>query len=312
MILPPGFEPRACPACGTSKGIPQYVIHYESDRVLSALDLNAPPPEVRLHRCSSCPHHYASPHIETALLSQYYSELTSEFYAGPQPSRDPRARQHQALVDAIEHRVGRGQVLDVGYGYGFLLSCFSPERWTRVGVEPSSVGSRLARERGHVDQHWGSLEEFLDHGGTVDVVLMMDLVEHLSDMRPLLHSARQVLTLNGLLVIGTGNVRSINAMLSRGWWGYFRSWEHVSFYSPASMRWALNDAGFTSVRIVSTRHAGDLRDDVVNAAHNITTGVKNSLKLAMKRAGGSNRPSRTGALVHDHMVAFATRRRFDA
>jgi 2-polyprenyl-3-methyl-5-hydroxy-6-metoxy-1,4-benzoquinol methylase len=300
-----GYEERECPVCGGTQGIPGYAVHYESRALLEELGLRGVPPRVRLKRCPTCSHHFASPHIAKPLLTRYYSELRSEFYSDADPLLDSRARQHAAVVAEVERLVPGGRVLDIGYGHGFLLSHFNPDRWTRLGVEPSPDGSQAARKRGSVDRHWDSLEEISGQSGTVDVVLIMDVVEHLADVRSMLQRARQIIAPDGLLVIGTGNIDSMNARLSRGWWGYFRSWEHVSFFSPESIRWALRGAGFSPTTVVRCRHAGGWPTDVANFMQSMRTAAKNAAKIALLSVAGISLPTRNGALVHDHLLAFA-------
>ena len=113
--------------------------------------------------------------------------------------------------------------LDVGGGDGWLLSRLrelDPRiRTTRV-VDLDPTAEAAARARGH-DYFCGRIEDF-DDPGPYDVVLLLNLIEHVADPGAVLQRLAGVLRPGGVILVKTPNVDSLDARLfrHRDWGGY--------------------------------------------------------------------------------------------
>ena len=299
------FVTEPCAVCGSTEHTRLYPFEYRSDGVLRALDLAAPRERVALYRCSTCNHHYANPQIRRELLDMYYSRLGSEFFDSVEGTGDYLGRRNGRLVKQIETYAAGGRVLEVGCGLGYLLARFDPERWERHGIDPDERACTVARALGlDVVRGFGGERSY---SAPFDVVLMFDVIEHLKRPGEMVDWIRGQLRDAGLLVIGTGNVASINARLARRYWGYFGSWEHMSFFSPESLAYLLERYGFAVERINRVSHqGGGLAADCRAVLANVGIGMKNTVKAALNLLPFRRR-YRLGysTLVHDHLVIFA-------
>jgi SAM-dependent methyltransferase len=102
------------------------------------------------------------------------------------------------LRRALPQRAGR--VLEVGCGTGDVLAVLG-EFGETIGVEPHPELAAVARRRG-LDVRAGGLPGDLGvPAGWADVVLLLDVIEHLDDDLAALGAARRLLTPGGLLVV---------------------------------------------------------------------------------------------------------------
>lgn len=140
----------------------------------------------------------------------------------------------------------RGRLLDVGAGSGILLEQAKAMGYEAEGVEPSRWLCERARQHG-LTVHQGVLPHPEAHG-PYDVVVVMDVVEHVADPVGLLREARQVAAAGGLVAVVTPDVRSVAArLLGRRWWHYRVA--HVGYFHKKTLRLAGEKAGLKLLRV---------------------------------------------------------------
>jgi methionine biosynthesis protein MetW len=162
---------------------------------------------------------------------------------------------HAAALDWIPRGA---RVLDVGCASGYLARYLAAEKECRVaGIELDAAAAADARascERVHV----GSLEDpaFLESvDETADVVFFGDVLEHLSDARPVLRRARRWLAPGGAAVCSIPNVVywKIRFEFLRGRFEYrdvgILDRTHLRFFTRGSFAALLGDAGFRVLEV---------------------------------------------------------------
>jgi 2-polyprenyl-3-methyl-5-hydroxy-6-metoxy-1,4-benzoquinol methylase len=164
--------------------------------------------------------------------------------------------QHASLV--LEHlpetvvRAPGIRVLDVGCWDGAVLADF-PASWVRHGIEPHPGAARLAAQRG-LTVFNTPLESVPLATVSYDVIVLLDVFEHLEDPLAALQKLSTALAPGGYLVALTGNAASLGAQFYKGCWYYCNYPEHVTFFCPSSVRTALHVAGLDLVRLEQRRH----------------------------------------------------------
>jgi 2-polyprenyl-3-methyl-5-hydroxy-6-metoxy-1,4-benzoquinol methylase len=107
-----------------------------------------------------------------------------------------------------------------------------PPGWTILGIEPGKAARRIAETR-NVKLIGHSLERVETDHCRVDVVTLLDVVEHFENPLELLSKAASLLGPDGCIVILTGNADSWTfRMLSNSHWYLAAIPEHVSVLSP--------------------------------------------------------------------------------
>jgi SAM-dependent methyltransferase len=161
------------------------------------------------------------------------------------------------------HAVGR-RVLDVGCSNGAFLQYLGKE-WQKFGVEPSRSAADVARQRG-VTVLASDISELAASNPTFDAILAIDVVEHLVDPLPFFEAIHRLLAPQGILLILTGDTRSLSWRLQGSAYWYCSLPEHVSFYCRSTLQTIGCALGMQEVECQRLSHKRlPLRDWVVHA-----------------------------------------------
>jgi SAM-dependent methyltransferase len=118
--------------------------------------------------------------------------------------------------------------------------------WKASGVEPSAWAVAEGVRRFGVGLRQALVEDLDEPPGSADVVVMFDVLEHLTQPVEALRTIRPLVQDEGLLALSTVNVESLHARARRGSWPWFiRS--HLFYFSPRTLTAVLSAAGFRLV-----------------------------------------------------------------
>ena len=160
------------------------------------------------------------------------------------------ARSLSALLPA------QGVVLDVGCGPGRLLAALGAGGSHRLlGVETDERAAAAARGRG-VEVFVGELCDAPFASGSVDLVVLRHVLEHVRDPVATLRAAFAVLRPGGLVLGEVPNHRSFDAWLFGKHWGGAHAPRHLFHFTPQSLAQLLGAAGFEAPQISPALHTG--------------------------------------------------------
>jgi SAM-dependent methyltransferase len=153
----------------------------------------------------------------------------------------------------------RGSLLELGCGPGWALECFAQAGFESVGIDVSKRAVEDARQRGltahAVDVDAVDLPESLGH---FDVVIALEVLEHLVDPLSAVEKILAVLRPGGCLVVSLPNEwtlpRRLTALVGRPGFGGHDD-PHLRHFGVRSGRRFLESAG---LRVVSSRFDGIL------------------------------------------------------
>lgn len=210
---------------------------------------------VVLVRCPSC-RHVHSTHELAGGGDHYWGdgpvEIDEESQHYWSTARMPCYRQFLSRYAA-----DRGRIVDVGAGLGFFVKAAKDAGWDAHGWEMSRGAVAWGSEHLGLDSlHAGPVEEGGIAPGSIDVLTLWDVIEHLPDPVALLRFAHEVLRPGGLVFLQTPSVdfqlrRATLQRRLRGLGedvGLMEARDHLNDFTPSSIRVALESAGFTDVR----------------------------------------------------------------
>ena len=244
------IKKTSCPICGeVNKIVTEYAINYYSSRLLE-LNLIKDPPEIFLLCCKNCTHRFPSSVLKPEIFEHYYSEINAEVYLNKSAEPiDGLKSKHIKIAEDINKLFPHGgKILDIGCGYGFLLSYLDKNIWKCYGIEPSDLAATVAKSKGI-----NVFSKFVNTCDSInerfDVIIMLDVIEHLLDPNEMIQKAIGLLSKEGTLIIGTGDISSFNAKIGQANWTYFCSYEHISFFTKESLIRLLSNFNFANLNI---------------------------------------------------------------
>lgn len=131
---------------------------------------------------------------------------------------------------------GSGDVLFALRSFGYTNLCGVDISGEQVAVAQQQFGDRVKQQ---------SVQAFLDeHESTFDVLLAIDIIEHLSkdEVLPFLDSCQAALRPGGRLILQTPNAASPFGMSVR-----YGDFTHEAAFTPASLAWLLTTAGLCDI-----------------------------------------------------------------
>ncbi len=151
-----------------------------------------------------------------------------------------------ALRDLRKAGCSSGKLLELGCAYGFFLAeakvCFDVQ-----GIEMGESAVRFCRTRGF-DVEQGTLtEEYVGSRAPFDAVVMLDVVEHLTEPDKAIELVHMAMKPGGKLMLTTGDWESAMSRVMGRNWRLMTPPQHTYFFSPRTMTAMLKRLGFEVV-----------------------------------------------------------------
>jgi 2-polyprenyl-3-methyl-5-hydroxy-6-metoxy-1,4-benzoquinol methylase len=255
-LSPTAAATGACRVCGAAL----------AELWTSAVDVEygSTPERFRYFLCGDCDALSIDP-VPLGRLAEIYPETYYSFASGHNPLDPDRnlVTRMKARLDRRTLRRALAQsaadatiaILDVGGGTGDIAAGLVGEfpgraRATVVDIDADSVA--VARERGF-DGFAGRFEDF-QTDERFDLILMLNLIEHVADPGALLDQARRLLAPGGVIWLQTPNFRSLDARLfrKRNWAGLHCP-RHWVIFSDEGLRRVLSRSGLEPVELELTQ-----------------------------------------------------------
>jgi SAM-dependent methyltransferase len=218
----------ACPACGTRTS---HRFLYTKNRC-------------DIFQCAACGLGRAqAPAFDpTAYYTQgYFSGDHADGYADYLGAEPVLRREFARTVAFIRRYRGAGKLLEVGCAYGFFLQ--EAKRYFTVrGIELADDAAAYCRRQG-LAVETGTTDEVSSSGGPFDVIVLLDVIEHLPDPRATMATLGRALGPDGVVVLTTGDFASLAARALGSAWRLMTPPQHLWFFTPRSMERLAAGAG---------------------------------------------------------------------
>ena len=156
-------------------------------------------------------------------------------------------REFRQTVDLIRSLKPGGRLLELGCAYGFFLA-EAAAHYDATGIELAADAAAFGRGRGLRIISGVADEPALAGLGMFDIIVMLDVIEHLPDPRDTLALCERHLNPGGIIVISTGDFGSLPAKLLGSRWRLMTPPQHLWFFSRASMLRLGNSLGLQMER----------------------------------------------------------------
>jgi len=224
-VSPSAAPARACPAC--DRGLRRW---FEKEGLAFG-------------RCPSCGGGYAEvPPSEPARYHDYLPALTRTL-------PDATRARYRELLESFAPVRRTGRLLDVGCGGGFFVGEAAAAGWRAEGTEVSAAAVEFGRARGWT-LHRGVLDDAPVEPGSLDVLTLFEVLEHVQDPAGLLRQCAARLRPGGLLYLTTPNMGSLSRRILGAGWSVI-SRDHVSLHTARALAALCGKAGLGRARIAS-------------------------------------------------------------
>jgi 2-polyprenyl-3-methyl-5-hydroxy-6-metoxy-1,4-benzoquinol methylase len=220
-----------------------------------------------LARCRGCGLHFTSPIPTEAELNSFYQgdyhrELrtvgATEAAFGPK---------YERYADTLGRYLRSGRVVDVGCSTGLLVRILCDRGYQAEGIELNRESAEWGRTHYGIQIHGEPLERCRFEPGSLDAVLMTDVLEHTRHPRDYLGEVGRLLRPGGFVMVTFPDIRSVESLyqlmlsrlLKRDWiWDSCRIPSHVWEFTRATAEACFTSAGF---RVVEFRRHQPRPDD---------------------------------------------------
>jgi SAM-dependent methyltransferase len=138
-----------------------------------------------------------------------------------------------------------GSLLEIGCNIGYFVKAAQEEGWTPVGLDISPSAIAIAREKAKGIQYKvGKLEDLDFLPNSFDVVCSFHTLEHVATPMETLSAIHRILVPGGFFYAEVPYTRRIIGKKGITDYSVLMEEEHLSHFSPQSLRYALVKSGF--------------------------------------------------------------------
>ncbi len=201
-------------------------------------------------KCKNCGLIYTNPRPNQTSLSFYYPEEYWEINEDNYEDVGLKLKKfaHQ-FINKISYKMTippnpNGKLLDIGCGDGKELLRHKRNGWETYGVEINDLAAKYVREQLGLNVFTGIVEDAEFKNEFFDVIILNNVLEHMSDPKTTLNEINRILKNDGTLAISIPNANSFEAKKFKKYWTGWDLPRHLYHFTPNTIKSLLNKTGF--------------------------------------------------------------------
>ncbi|MBF0125999.1 MAG: class I SAM-dependent methyltransferase [Magnetococcales bacterium] len=205
------------------------------------------------YQCGSCGFVYSgtflSPEASIRFYDAKHQYLNYASYVKPSVAlgKSLNFRDSVALLRASFPGAGR-RALDIGCGSGQSLEVLQGCGYEPTGLEISRYAAGMARERGVGEVHCADARQLATLGlPRFDAIFMFDVLDHVNQPGEVMQTVFDQLQPGGGVILEVVNIASPLAYLMGSRYMHIIPYEHLSYFSPQTLRHFLARCGFAEI-----------------------------------------------------------------
>ena len=145
-----------------------------------------------------------------------------------------------------------GTLLDVGCGSGEFLARMRSRGWIVSGIDFDPKAAEMARNAHGLNVNQASVSDLVKDSLLYDVLTLSHVIEHVPAPDHFLATCRDLLNIEGVIVLRTPNANSFGHKFYRSCWRGLEPPRHLQLFTPQSMRICADKAGLEVVDIFTS------------------------------------------------------------
>lgn len=158
---------------------------------------------------------------------------------------------YEKVLDSFEPFRKTNRLIDVGCGIGYFLEVAKRRGWEVYGTEFTEEAVKICEAKG-ANMQLGVLNPANYEAGSFDVVCSFEVIEHINNPRTELTHFHQLLRKGGLVYCTTPNFNAVERHLLGSDWNILGYPEHLSYYTPSTLKRVFKEAGFKNKEVLAT------------------------------------------------------------
>lgn len=151
------------------------------------------------------------------------------------------------VIDNID--VKNKSILEIGCGTGVLLAlCRKYGAKSVKGYDLSPEVIEYGRKHFSLDLVCENFEDVENNADKYDVIIMIDVLEHIYHIHSFFDKLKNVIATNGTLLIISPNWNGFNYS-GNGWAGRYKDFEHLQYFSKKSLGYIVKKYGFSNITV---------------------------------------------------------------
>lgn len=203
--------------------------------------------EAGLVKCKSCSFVFSEriPTMET-LIDYYSNNYQRTSYLSP-----ITIKRYNELLDQFEPFRNTGRLLDIGAGYGFFLEIAKERGWEVHGTELTEEAVEHCRGKG-ITMFQGEFHHLNLDIESYDVIVSIEVIEHINTPIEYVETARKVLRTGGLFYLTTPNFNSILRYRLKEQYNVIEYPNHLCYYTSRTLTKLFTENGFQPMNMKTT------------------------------------------------------------
>ncbi len=201
-----------------------------------------------LCRCDNCGFVFSRLQPSGEELEKIYSAYSydQQYHISP-----ITLKRYREILAGFERYRKLNTLLDVGCGSGIFLSVAREMGWQVYGTEFSAKAVTLCQTNG-LDVRLGTLKELASDLPIMDVVVSIEVIEHIQSPVDEVRLIWEKLRRGGVLYLTTPNFDALMRYWQRGKYNEVAYPEHLSYFTPKTLKRLIVNNGFRVKKIVCT------------------------------------------------------------
>lgn len=203
-----------------------------------------------LYRCAGCSFVYSNVIPSADQLAEIYKDkFNHTTYFSPITQK-----RYEFLLDDFESFRKTNRILDVGAGFGFFMQTAKARGWDVQGIEISDLCIEECEKKG-LSIIKGLITELELAENQFDVIVGLEIIEHVCHPKELLQEMHRLLRKGGLLYVTTPNFNAINRYRLKKQYDVIAYPIHLCYFTPKTLRRVANTVGFDTKKIRTTGYS---------------------------------------------------------